>query len=102
MNEKTKKIMIILESIMLILWIITTAIFVTFAFNNGTRCIANPLIYGANHLSESNNANFTCSCKFSNEPSYIINVDKDKWELQLKNKDSIEISLEELEQGFKD
>lgn len=63
---------------MLIVWIITTGVFVYFAFNKGTVCLANPLTYGVNHLSEKNDANLTCECIFSNEPLFILKVNKDK------------------------
>lgn len=79
MKEKTKKLLVMLEAIMLILWIVVTAIFVTFVFKSGTICLANPLVFGAKALSEKNQVDLKCDCQFENEPEFIIEVTKDGW-----------------------
>ena len=72
----------ILEGITLIIWIIVTLIFVITVYSKGTKCLNNPLTFGAKELENKNNATFTCDCKFENEPNYIIFVDSKHWELK--------------------
>jgi hypothetical protein len=75
-----KNFLTTLEALMLIIWIITTVIFCYAVFSNGARCLGNPLTYGAKVLSNQNTADFTCNCKFDNNPNQIIFVDKKHWE----------------------
>lgn len=80
-DQMRSKFWVILETIMLLAWIVTTIIFLIGLFTTGTQCKANPLVYGAKVLSDKNNASFSCECSFDNEPNYIIYVDKEHWVL---------------------
>lgn len=77
-----KQYWIILETLLLVIWIITLIIFLIAVFNPETKCKANPLIYGTKYLSNKNNANMTCLCQFDNEPTYDIFIDRYHWELR--------------------
>ncbi len=79
----------ILEAIMLIIWIITVIFFCIIVFSDGAKCKANPLVYGVNFLEEQNNATFTCSCEFDNEPDFNIIVDKEGWYLKSEAKEEL-------------
>lgn len=74
-----KKFWITLEAIMLIIWIVTTCFFIYTTQTKSIKCLANPLVFGAKHLSELNDAEFTCQCEYSNEPDYFVNFNKEKW-----------------------
>jgi hypothetical protein len=84
MKPKTKRFLVLLETIMLLLWIVTTCIFLYAVFSKGARCMANPLVYGSKVLTDKNNVEFTCYCSFENNPQYTIFVDKDHWEMSQK------------------
>jgi hypothetical protein len=87
--KMNKQIWIYLEALMLMLWIVTTGIFLYIVLTSGTRCLSNPLIYGSKVMSDKNNVNFTCICSGDNHPDYTIYVDKNHWEV----KKGIELNL---------
>jgi len=81
MNESLKKTLMILEPIVLTILILTLVFFIYTVRTEGSKCMANPLVYGSDILSEQNQANFTCSCQFSNSLDYTIRVNRNSWEL---------------------
>ena len=44
--------------------------------SQGTQCLTNPLLFGAESLTESNNAEFMCSCTLQMQNSPIIHYDR--------------------------
>jgi hypothetical protein len=60
------KIMNILEIICLIAVIVVLLIFIVKVKSDGAKCIANPLKYSIEAMSERNSANLSCSCKWDN------------------------------------
>jgi len=68
-----KQFWVALETLMLIIWIVTLIIFLSQIWSKGTKCMANPLEYGANVLSfQNNNTDFSCNCKWGNAPEYTL------------------------------
>lgn len=84
-----KKFWVIAETIMLMVWIITTIIFCTAVFSSGAKCKANPLIYGVKVLENKNNVTFTCNCQFENQLDKLIFVDSKHWEWRNVNSFSL-------------
>lgn len=82
MNQKTRDILNILSVIVLLIFSIILVFFVIAIYSKGARCMANPLVYGSKILSEQNNAEFTCECKFSNQPEHTIFVNKEEWTIE--------------------
>ena len=87
------KFWVILESIMLLLWIIVTAIFLKTVYSDSAKCLANPLVFGVQRLNEENNDYMTCTCQFESRLDYSIIVNKDKWWIQEAQGTSIPITF---------
>jgi hypothetical protein len=81
-----KKFWMALEAIMLIAWIVITILFVSYVFNSGTKCLANPLRFGTNQLQNQNNDTFfSCKCTFENDLSKYVYIDKNTYEWRANN-----------------
>ena len=66
----------------ILFWFVAVGLFI-FAYwtiseihSEGGRCLNNPLVYGANTISNSLQSNLTCSCAFSGEKYVPFNFDK--------------------------
>ena len=88
-----KKFWVIAETIMLIIWIITTIIFCYAVFSKGAKCMANPLIEGVKQLEIKNNVSFSCNCQFENNLNNVIFVDSKHWEWRNINSQNTYLNL---------
>jgi hypothetical protein len=71
-----KRFWVILEAIKLMIWIITTILFVYAVFSDGAKALANPILFGVKFQSKT--TDFTCKCNFDNQPNLIYFFDKNK------------------------
>jgi hypothetical protein len=76
MIKLDKKFWIMLEAIMLMIWIITTILFVYAVFSDGAKCLANPILFGVKFQSKT--VDFSCKCNFDNQPNILYTFDKNK------------------------
>ena len=83
----------VLEVVMLVVWIVSLLIFLGVVYSSGSKCTANPLVYGAKVLTEKNSDDFSCVCSFDSKPDYPIYVNSKEWGFEGKvspyNMDSI-------------
>jgi hypothetical protein len=87
-----KKLWMILELGMLIVWIITLIIFLSNIWTEGTICKANPLKFGINKLN-SNNDSFYCKCQTETDFNNYIYVDSNKYEWRSNQVNNYQLKL---------
>jgi len=82
MNMETNKILIIVLVVNILL-IGVIAYFMQQAIN---ECLGNPLLYGAEKFSKSNNAEFSCSCSLAVPNSPLIFFDSEFMSVEYPNR----------------
>jgi len=71
-------------SIVLFFGMVVTMLIFTFAMKDGTACISNPLVYGAEKLSIEENGGLVCSCSFNKGDYAPFRFDEDKVHMSKK------------------
>lgn len=75
LTESTKNKLRVVEPIILVIAIITMGYFIyVVSYGNGAECLANPLVYGTQELSNGQNGYFSCGCVGSNNLNQLITV----------------------------
>lgn len=72
-QEKIKKIYFYAIGVSILLLFVLLA----FQAQEGNKCIANPLTYGAEKLSSEETGEFSCLCSFTNPNYEQVHFDKD-------------------------
>lgn len=64
-----------IQIIVIIILIITIGFLLYYIRTEGTKCLANPLVYGAKSLTETNGEEFSCVCRLESAKRTTILVD---------------------------
>jgi len=68
-----------LEPLILLALIVSLIVFCVIIQRESSKCVANPLIYGANKIYQGNDQNIQCTCQIPENPKFYYGFNRSSW-----------------------